>query len=44
MFRSVHVGRFLFQPVLPSDYRPVVRLLIEWNPGQAINAVTGTRL
>jgi hypothetical protein len=32
------------QPVLPSDYRPVVLLFCEWNVGQAINAVTGTRL
>src|SRR6476646_4187292 len=24
--------------------RPVVRLFLEWNTGQAINAVTGTRL
>ena len=34
---------FSFQPVLPSDWRPVVSLK-EWNVGQAINAVTGTRL
>ena len=34
---------FSYQPVLPSDWRPVV-LLVGWNLGQAINAVTGTRL
>ena len=33
---------FSFQPVLPSDCRPV--LLLFRNLGQAINAVTGTRL
>ena len=31
-FRSVHVGRFSFQPVLPSDWRPVV-LLFQSEPG-----------
>jgi hypothetical protein len=31
------------QPVLPSDWRPVVSRK-EWNVGQAIDAVTGTRL
>ena len=42
-FRSVHVGR--------SHYSRCCHLisalgsaLLEWNPGQAINAVTGTRL
>src|SRR6476620_3266100 len=35
---------FSVQPVLPSVWRPVVRLFLEWNLGQAINAVTGTRL
>ena len=35
---------FSFQPVLLSDWRPVVLLLTESNLGQAINAVTGTRL
>jgi hypothetical protein len=33
---------FSVQPVLPSVWRPVVSL--KWNVGQAINAVTGTRL
>jgi hypothetical protein len=33
---------FSFQPVLPSVYRPFVHLSME--VGQAINAVTGTRL
>jgi hypothetical protein len=33
---------FSFQPVLPSVYRPFFHLSIE--VGQAINAVTGTRL
>ena len=35
---------FSFQPVLPSVWRPMVLALAEWNPGQAIDAVTGTRL
>ena len=35
---------FSFQPVLPSDWRPVVRLFPSRTLGQAINAVTGTRL
>jgi hypothetical protein len=34
---------FSVQPVLPSVWRPVV-LLLESNLGQAIHAVTGTRL
>src|SRR5512132_4329504 len=34
---------FSVQPVLPSVWRPVV-LLLQRNLGQAINAVTGTRL
>jgi hypothetical protein len=33
---------FSFQPVLPPDYRPLFCLTTE--VGQAINAVTGTRL
>ena len=33
---------FSVQPVLPSVWRPVGSL--KWNVGQAINAVTGTRL
>jgi hypothetical protein len=33
---------FSFQPVLPPVYRPFVHLSME--VGQAINAVTGTRL
>ena len=35
---------FSLQPVLPSVYRPVVLLLQSGTLGQAINAVTGTRL
>ncbi len=35
---------FSVQPALLSDWRPVVLLLREWNLGQAINAVAGTRL
>jgi hypothetical protein len=35
---------FSYQPALPSDYRPLVLLFSQWNLGQAINAVTGTRL
>ena len=35
---------FSFQPVLPSDWRPVVRLFPSRTLGQAINAVTETRL
>jgi len=34
---------FSFQPVLPRDYRPALPSL-RWKLGQAINAVTGTRL
>src|ERR1700687_375827 len=34
---------FSFQPVLPPDFRPPVPFL-EWKLGQAIDAVTGTRL
>ena len=35
---------FSFQPVLPSDWRPVVRLFPSRTLGQATNAVTETRL
>jgi hypothetical protein len=35
---------FSFQPVLPSVWRPCGSALAESNLGQAINAVTGTRL
>ena len=35
---------FSLQPVLPSDWRPVVLLFESGTLGQAINAVTGTRL
>jgi hypothetical protein len=35
---------FSVQPVLPSDYRPAVPFFEEWNLGQALDAVTGTRL
>src|SRR5690242_6369192 len=35
---------FSVQPVLPSVWRPVILLSRESNLGQAINAVTGTRL
>ena len=35
---------FSFQPVLPPVFRPVVLLLESGTLGQAINAVTGTRL
>jgi len=35
---------FSVQPVLPSDYRPAVPFFEEWNLGQALYAVTGTRL
>ena len=35
---------FSLQPVLPSDWRPVVRLFPSRTLGQAINAVTETRL
>jgi hypothetical protein len=35
---------FSVQPVLPSVWRPVVLLLQKWNLGQAIDAVTETRL
>jgi hypothetical protein len=35
---------FSVQPVLPSVWRPCGSTLGEWNLGQAINAVTGTRL
>jgi hypothetical protein len=35
---------FSFQPVLLSDYRPVVLLFSSGALGQAINAVTGTRI
>ena len=35
---------FSLQPVLPSVWRPVVLLFSSGTLGQAINAVTGTRL
>ena len=35
---------FSFQPMLPSVWRPVVLLFFESDPGQAIDAVTETRL
>src|SRR5947208_2640558 len=34
---------FSFQPVLPPDYRPALPSF-RWRLGQAIDAVTGTRL
>jgi hypothetical protein len=42
LIRSVQVGRSRLQPVLPPDWRPLFRLTM--GVGQAINAVTGTRL
>jgi len=42
LIRSVQVGRSRLQPVLPPDCRPLFHRTME--VGQAINAVTGTRL